>query len=64
MKKVAVVFVIAALLGGCASKRAWLPHIPKDMEITNLEININSPWGGSTVVKAESYKSANYDEPE
>lgn len=57
--KIILLLALASALTGCATNKAYLPHIPKDVEVTNLEVNINSPWGGSTVVKAESYKSSN-----
>ena len=57
MKKLISIAVISLFLSGCATK-TYLPYIPKDMEATNLEINISSPWGGTTMLKCESYKAS------
>lgn len=56
MKKLIVISIVALFFSGCASDRALLPHIPKDVEVTGLEVSVNSPWGGTTTIKVESYK--------
>ena len=60
MKKLIIVSILALALTGCATPKGYLPHIPKDVEVTGLEVSINSPWGGTTTVKADSYKSSGF----
>lgn len=57
---VLVFSIVVVLMSGCTTSRGYLPHIPKDVEVTGLEVQINSPWGGTTTVKAESYKSSGF----
>lgn len=48
---------------GCAAHKSYLPSIPKDVKLTGLDISVNSPWGGTTSIKAEAYEGTNYQQP-
>lgn len=60
---ISAIALSSLLLGGCATNRAELPHIPGDVEVKGLEVNINTPWGGTTTVKVDEYKSVKTDTP-